>query len=69
MDYFAVSLPDLQIWDGDLNKSNRVYCLFMLALGYYGLGDINHALRYINETSAIDPNHIAIYQFRTLMNL
>lgn len=30
---------------------------------------INHAFRYINEASAIDPNHIAIYQFRTLMNL
>lgn len=37
MDYFAVSLPDLQIWEGDLNLSNQIHCKFMLALGYYGL--------------------------------
>ena len=67
MDYFAVSLPDIQIWDGDLNLSNQVHCKFMLALGYYGLGDKEHAQRYLNEVSKLDPNHIAIYQFKTVM--
>lgn len=68
MDYFAVSLPDLQIWEGDLNVSNRIHCQYMLALGYYGLGDRPHALRYLNEAAALDPNHAGIQQFRTLMD-
>lgn len=67
MDYFAVSLPDLQIWEGSLDTANRVHCLFMLALGYYGLGDKAHARRYIDEASRLDANHLAIYQFKTIM--
>lgn len=69
MDYFAVSLPDLQIWEGDLNVANRVHCLFMLALGFYGLGDKAHAARYLGEASKLDVNHLAIYQFKTIVNI
>ena len=69
MDYFAVSLPDLQIWEGDLDVANRTHCLFMLALGYCGLGDRPRALRYLKEASQLDANHLAIYQFRTVMGL
>lgn len=67
MDYFAVSLPDLQIWEGDLETANRVHCLFMLALGYYGLGDKAHANRYLDEAAQLDANHLAMYQFKTVM--
>lgn len=67
MDYFAVSLPDLQIWEGDLNIANRVHCKYMLALGFYGLGDRVHALRYLDEAATLDPNHLGILSFRTLM--
>ncbi len=69
MDYFAVSLPDLQIWEGDLDLANRVHCLFMLALGYYGLGDKAHARRYLGEASQLDHNHLAMYQFKTVMDV
>lgn len=34
IDYFAVSLPDLLIFEEDLNRRNRIHCLFMLGLGY-----------------------------------
>ena len=78
MDYFAVSLPDLQIWDGSLNQSNRIHCLFMLALGCYGLSLSpqqkaaaskfkSDCIKYLTEASALDINHLGIYQFRTLM--
>ena len=66
MDYFAVSLPDLQIWDGDLNEKNRIHCLFMLALGYTGLGDKAHAERYLAEVEQLDINHQGIRALRTL---
>ena len=65
MDYFAVSLPDLQIWEGDLNTANRVHCNYMLALGYCGLGDYPHASRYLEEASREDKNHLGILSFRT----
>ena len=66
MDYCAVSLPDLQIWDGDLNEKNRIHCLFMLALGYTGLGDKAHAERYLAEVEQLDINHQGIRALRTL---
>ncbi len=37
MDYFAVSLPDLLIWDGDLQEKNTIHCKKMMALGHDGL--------------------------------
>lgn len=69
MDYFAVSLPDLQIWEGDLNLSNKIHCKYMLALGFYGLGDKCHAERYLAEASQLDKNHLGILSFQTLMDL
>lgn len=38
IDYFAVSLPDLLVFEENLNRKNRLHCLFMKALGLYGLG-------------------------------
>ncbi len=37
LDYFAVSLPDLQIWDDDLTKRNNENCKILIALGEHGL--------------------------------
>ncbi len=38
IDYFAVSLPDLLIFEENLNEQNRKHCLFMMSLGLRGLG-------------------------------
>lgn len=67
MDYFAVSLPDLQIWEGDLNLANQIHCKFMLALGNYGLGNISESQRYLAEVEQLDINHLGIRALRTLM--
>ena len=37
MDYFAVSLPDLAVWDEDLTQRNIAHCDRMIALGEAGL--------------------------------
>ena len=37
MDYFAVSLPDLAIWDEDLKVRNIAHCDLMVSLGCEGL--------------------------------
>ena len=57
MDYFAVSLPDLLIWEDSLDTKNRIHCYFMMALGYYGLGDKEHAAKYLAEVKKLDINH------------
>ena len=74
MDYFAVSLPDLLIWEGnaghqlsELDQRNLIHCKYMLALGYYGMGDEAHALKYLEEVEALDINHQGVQQFRSLI--
>lgn len=67
MDYFAVSLPDLLIWDGSLDRANRIHCLYMLSLGFAGLQDRKHSERYLTEASELDPNHQGIISFKTLI--
>ena len=57
MDYFAVSLPDLLIWEDSLDVKNRIHCLYMLALGYEGMGDREKAERYFAEVKSMDINH------------
>ena len=57
MDYFAVSLPDLLIWDDSLDTKNEIHCKYMLALGYYGMGEKEKAQTYLAEVKALDNNH------------
>ena len=40
----------------------------MLALGYYGMGDEQKALKYLEEVEELDNNHQGIQQFRTLID-
>ncbi len=51
IDYFAVSLPDLLIWDDDLNLRNRELCYYLMALGYLGKQDTDSANRYFLKIS------------------
>lgn len=58
IDYFAVSLPDLQLFDEDLTLRNKAHCHYLIALGSYGLGDQERAARSCGETLSIDRAHI-----------
>lgn len=69
MDYFAVSLPDLLIWEDSLDTKNEIHCKYMLALGYYGMGDTKKALRYLAEVEDLDNNHQGIQQLRSLISM
>jgi len=40
LDYFAVSLPDLQIWEADLTSRNHQNCLHLIALGNQGIKEM-----------------------------
>ncbi len=69
MDYFAVSLPDLLIWEDTLDARNKIHCHYMLALGYYGLGDMERATRHLEEVSSLDINHQGVQALQTLMKM
>ena len=66
LDYFAVSLPDLLIWEDSLDRKNQVHCHYMLALGYAGLGEDVKAERHLAIAESLDINHQGIQAFRSL---
>jgi hypothetical protein len=57
LDYFAVSLPDLLIFDSDLNMLNRIHCLYVIALGFLGLEDYQKAEDFFRQLLALDCSH------------
>ena len=69
MDYFAVSLPDLLIWDGDLQQKNTIHCNLMMALGHLGLGHTEKGLRFLEEVERLDANHPVPPALRSLLQL
>lgn len=46
IDYFAVSLPDLAIWEDDLDKRNRIHCNYVMGLGCLGLREMGKAIDF-----------------------
>jgi len=69
MDYFAVSLPDLQIWEKDLYLFNVIHCKYMLALGYWGIGQEEKSRKYLDEVINCDKNHIGVLALMSLMSM
>lgn len=59
IDYFAVSLPDLLVFDADLSLRNKIHCLYLMALGNLGLGNghIEKAESLFEEVLELDNNH------------
>ena len=58
IDYFAVSLPDLAIFDEDFNNRNLMHCNYIMGLSYYGLGDNEKAKAYLTKVLELDQNHL-----------
>ena len=58
IDYFAVSLPDLLVFDADLNLRNKIHCLYLQGLGNLGLvGEAGNAESLFNQVLELDCNH------------
>ncbi|WP_430974197.1 DUF5107 domain-containing protein [Sunxiuqinia rutila] len=58
MDYFAVSLPDLLIFEDDLQKRHELHCHYLMGLGNLGLGNIEKAQQAFDLILQSDPMHI-----------
>jgi hypothetical protein len=67
IDYFAVSLPDMMIFDDDLNHRNKVHCHFLTGLGKLGLGATRDALESFNKVLELDSCHQGACSHRSMM--
>ncbi|PXX21703.1 DUF5107 domain-containing protein [Arenibacter sp. ARW7G5Y1] len=61
LDYFAVSLPDLLIWEEDLNIRNQIHCTYLTGLGKLGLGQTEGAKMAFQEVISKDIYHLPSY--------
>ena len=57
IDYFAVSLPDMLIFEDDLTRRNRIFCTYIMGLGALGRADLTGAAALLREVLAADPAH------------
>ncbi len=57
IDCFAVSLPDLLVWEDDLNVCNQIHCNLVRGLGCLGLGQYDEAKDILTKVMQTDINH------------
>ncbi|NJX16378.1 DUF5107 domain-containing protein [Tamlana crocina] len=58
LDYFAISLPDLLIWEEDLNVINKIHCNYMIGLGQLGKGNDAEATEAFTKVIDTNLSHI-----------
>jgi hypothetical protein len=57
IDYFAVSLPDMLVFDIDINQRNHAFCHYLIGLGKMGLGEIEQGKAILEQVLKMDLNH------------
>jgi tetratricopeptide (TPR) repeat protein len=57
IDYFAVSLPDMMVFDDNLNLVNSIYCKYLVALGQLGLHQEEKAGISFDEILETNTSH------------
>ena len=55
--YFAVSLPDFQIFDEDWTKRNMAHCHYLIGLGKLGYGENREAAEEFRKAIDLEPTH------------
>ena len=57
MDYFAVSMPDMSVFDADMNAKNEAHCHYLMGLANLGLKNKEKATECFKKVLAIDNTH------------
>lgn len=68
IDYFAVSLPDMLVFDIDLNKRNKQHCNYLIGLGNIGLGNYDIGKEYLESVLKYDINHQGAATYLRMIN-
>lgn len=66
LDYFAISLPDLLIWEENLNDRNEAHCNYLIGLGELGLGRMDKAVQALDSVLMKDNYHLSAQLHRTM---
>ncbi|MFD1875105.1 DUF5107 domain-containing protein [Hymenobacter bucti] len=67
LDYFAVSLPDLLIFEDDLSRRNALHCRYLMGLGYLGLGQLPEAEAALAAVLHEDGRHAGAHTHLRLL--
>jgi tetratricopeptide (TPR) repeat protein len=67
IDYFAVSLPDLMIFDDDLNLRNNIHCHYLQGLGFLGLEQYDKAKYHFDHALLLEPAHKGVIIHKALL--
>lgn len=57
IEYFAVSLPDLTVFEDDYTLRNKAHCYYLMGLGNLGLGNKEIAQNYFGKTLELERSH------------
>jgi tetratricopeptide (TPR) repeat protein len=69
LDYFAISLPDLLIWEEDLNVINKIHCNYLIGLGELGLGNEVEAIQAFDKVKKTNLSHIPAHIHQALVGV
>ncbi|NER17862.1 DUF5107 domain-containing protein [Spongiivirga citrea] len=61
LDYFAISLPDLLIWEEDLNVRNHIHCQYLIGLGELGMENFDKAITAFKNVLDKDLYHLSAH--------
>ena len=67
-DFFAVSLPEMTVYEDDEQAMHRANCYYLMALGYLGLEDDTRAKRFLDEALRENKTHRQATLYRRAMN-
>lgn len=67
IDYFSVSLPDMLIWEDDLDNRNRQFCKYLMGLANLGMGNIEDATQCFNSVLLKNNSHIGAILHKRLI--
>lgn len=56
-DYFAVSLPEIEVFPSNIKTRNDLYCRYLMALGYLGLGEHAKAKEKLDDILKNAPDY------------
>lgn len=58
IEYFAVSLPDLSVFEDDYTLRNKAHCYYLMGLGNLGLGNEKKAKDFFRQAARTEPSHM-----------
>ena len=66
-DYFAVSLPELEVFPNNIQTRNTIYCRYLMALGEIGLKNYDSASAMLDMVLQMQADHQGALQHKELI--